>query len=311
MKTNHPESPRFRLSFLAPRYWGTWVLAGILGLCVLLPRPWVLALGRQIGRLFFRRNQKRVRIARINLAWCFPDQDEAAREAILHEHLACYGQAILDLGLVWWAPRSRLDRLCTIYGEAELQALQRSGEKTLLIIPHVLGIDMAGAALARLGSGTSMMKSPSNPLLNWRLWQGRSRFGAQIFMRDQGLRPLVKAIRAGRVGYLMPDEDLDHAHSVFAPFFGVSTATLPVVGRVAKMTGAKVIPVFCRLDRNGRYHVTLGPALSGFPENDAVADATAVNAAFEVGIRSAPEQYLWTLRWFRTRPNGEHSPYDT
>jgi KDO2-lipid IV(A) lauroyltransferase len=35
-----------------------------------------------------------------------------------------------------------------------------------------------------------------------------------------------------------------------------------------------------------------------------------VNAAFETVIRQAPEQYLWTLRWFRTRPNGESSPYD-
>ncbi len=270
----------------------------------------MLALGRQIGRLFFRRNQKRVRIARINLAWCFPDQDEAAREAILHEHLACYGQAILDLGLIWWAPRSRLDRLCTIHGEAELQGLQRSGEKVLLIIPHVLGMDMAGAALARLGAGASMMKAPSSPLLNWRLWQGRTRFGAQIFTRENGLRPLVKAIRAGRIGYLMPDEDLGHTHSVFAPFFGIATATLPVVGRVAKMTEAKVIPAFCRLDEDGRYHVTLGPALPGFPQNDAVTDATVVNAAFEVGIRSAPAQYLWTLRWFRTRPNDEPSPYE-
>lgn len=269
----------------------------------------MLALGRQIGRLFFRRNQKRVRIARINLAWCFPDQDEAAREAILHDHLACYGQAILDLGLIWWAPRSRLDRLCTIHGEAELQTLQRSGEKILLIIPHVLGIDMAGAALARLGAGASMMKAPSSPLLNWRLWQGRSRFGAQIFTRDQGLRPLVKAIRAGRIGYFMPDEDLGHTHSVFAPFFGIATATLPVVGRVAKMTDAQVIPVFCRLDDSGHYHVTVGSPLVGFPKGDALTDATVVNAAFEAAIRQAPEQYLWTLRWFRTRPNGESSPY--
>ena len=85
---------------------------------------------------------------------------------------------------------------------------------------------------------------------------------------------------------------------------------MPVVGRVAKMTKAKVIPVFCRLDEDGRYHVTLGPALPGFPQNDAVKDAMAVNAAFEAGIRSAPEQYLWTLRWFRTRPNDEPSPYE-
>ncbi|MBT3973363.1 MAG: lipid A biosynthesis acyltransferase [Acidiferrobacteraceae bacterium] len=310
LKDHHPESPRFRLSFFGPRYWGTWLLAGAIGLCLLLPRPLVLALGRQIGKAFFHRNHKRTRIARINLQWCFPDWDEATREAVLREHLTRYGQAILDLGLMWWAPRRRLDRLCTLSGEAELHALRQAGEKVLLIIPHVVGIDMTGAVLAKVAAGASMMKAPSNPLLHWRLWRGRSRFGARIFMRNQGLRPLVKAIRAGWAGYFMPDEDLGSQQSVFAPFFGITTATLPVVGRMAKMTDAKVIPVFCRLDDSGHYHVTLGSVLADFPNGDALADATMVNAAFEAAIRQAPEQYLWTLRWFRTRPNDEPSPYD-
>ena len=101
LKDHHPESPRFRLSFFGPRYWGTWLLAGAIGLCLLLPRPLVLALGRQIGKAFFHRNHKRTRIARINLQWCFPDWDEAAREAVLREHLPSYGQANHDLVLVW------------------------------------------------------------------------------------------------------------------------------------------------------------------------------------------------------------------
>ena len=142
------------------------MLAGIIASCTLLPRTWALALGRQIGRLFFRINQKRVDIARVNLQWCFPELTEASREELLRLHLTRYGQAIVDMGLVWWASRSRIDRLCTVSGEDELEALRHSGEKVLLVIPHVLGIDMTGAALAQLAPGTSMMKTPSNPLLH-------------------------------------------------------------------------------------------------------------------------------------------------
>ena len=269
----------------------------------------MLALGRQIGRLFYRINQKRVAIAHINLQWCFPDLTTEQRDTLLRLHLVRYGQALVDMGLVWWGSRSRIDRLCTVTGGEELERLRNSGEKVLLVIPHVLGIDMTGAALSPLAPGASMMKTPSNPLLHRWLWRGRSRFGARIYTRNQGLRPLVKAVRAGYVGYLMPDEDLDGAHSVFAPFFGIPTATLPVVGRIARMTGAKVMPVFCELDNRGRYHVTIGQPLSGFPSGDIEEDAAAVNAAFEAAIRRAPEQYLWTLKWFRTRPNGEASPY--
>ena len=281
----------------------------MIALCTWLPRPWVLALGRQVGRLFYRINQKRVAIAHINLQWCFPDLTTEQRDTLLRLHLVRYGQALVDMGLVSWGSRSRIDRLCTVTGGEELERLRNSGEKVLLVIPHVLGIDMTGAALSPLAPGASMMKTPSNPLLHRWLWRGRSRFGARIYTRNQGLRPLVKAVRAGYVGYFMPDEDLDGAHSVFAPFFGIPTATLPVVGRIARMTDAKVMPVFCELDNHGRYHVTIGQPLSGFPSGDIEEDAAAVNAAFEAAIRRAPEQYLWTLKWFRTRPNGEASPY--
>jgi len=309
LKDKTLQSPPFQWSFLAPHYWGTWTLAAVIALCTWLPRPWVLALGRQVGRLFYRVNQKRVAIAHINLQWCFPDLTTEQRDTLLRLHLVRYGQALVDMGLVWWGSRSRIDRLCTVTGGEELERLRNSGEKVLLVIPHVLGIDMTGAALSPLAPGASMMKPPSNPLLHRWLWRGRSRFGARIYTRNQGLRPLVKALRAGYVGYLMPDEDLDGAHSVFAPFFGIPTATLPVVGRIARMTGAKVMPVFCELDNRGRYHVTIGQPLSGFPSGDIEEDAAAVNAAFEAAIRRAPEQYLWTLKWFRTRPNGEASPY--
>ncbi|MEO1864452.1 MAG: lipid A biosynthesis acyltransferase [Pseudomonadota bacterium] len=310
LNIKRPFPSLFSPNLLLPRYWGNWALIGLVGCCVFLPRSWVLILGRGVGRLFFRVNKKRVRIARINLRWCFPHLDHQARERILKTHLTRYGQAIIDLGLIRWGSRKTIDRLCTIEVEAELKDRVQAGEKILLIIPHVVGIDMAGAALARVARGASMMKEPSNPLLHWWLLRGRTRFGARIFMRSQGVRPLVKSIRSGYVGYLMPDEDLGGEYSVFAPFFGIETATLPVVGRLARMTDATVIPMFCILSEEGRYKVVLGDPIEDFPTQNPELDAAKVNLAFQAYIQDAPEQYLWTLKWFRTRPNGESSPYD-
>ena len=56
-------------------------------------------LGRGVGRLFFRVNKKRVRIARINLRWCFqvngPVMDGAASDAIFMHCLPAYrGQEV-------------------------------------------------------------------------------------------------------------------------------------------------------------------------------------------------------------------------
>ena len=164
--------------------------------------------------------------------------------------------------------------------------------------------------LSRYWPGVSMMKRPSDPFLAWWLWRCRSRTGAQILMRDQGLRSLIKAMREGRCAYLMPDEDLDSKHSVFVPFFSTQAATLPVVGRLAAVTGAKVLPVITRLQDSGHYQVCIGDPLTDFPTREDRLDAGRINGVFEASLRGALHQYLWTLKWFDTQPQGRSSPYD-
>ncbi|MBI18023.1 MAG: lipid A biosynthesis acyltransferase [Proteobacteria bacterium] len=301
--------PRFQCSFLAPRYWSQWAMMLGIGLCTLLPRKASLWLGDRLGSIFRARNHKRRKIAETNLRMCFPELSDYQRQVLMHRHFRLYGRAVIDLGLVWWGTRARLDDLCRVSGERILRNLTRSGKPVLLITPHTVGVDMAGACLSRLAPGVSMMKRATGPLLTWRLWRGRTRFGATLLMRDQGLRPMVKAMRRGRVGYLMPDEDLGDDRSLFVPFFGVSTATLPVVGWLARLTAAAVLPVFIEFGESGQYKVAIHPPLDDFPSGDPHVDAAKVNAVFEAGIREAPEQTLWSLKWFRTRPAGEPSPY--
>ena len=131
-------------------------------------------------------------------------------------------------------------------------------------------------------------------------------------MRDQGLRPLVRSMRAGRACFYIPDEDFgDAKYTVFAPFFGVQTSTLTMASRLARITGALVVPSATRLDsKTGRYVMTIGDPLENFPGSVEQADATALNQAMEALIRQVPDQYMWTFRWFRTQPDGQPSPYD-
>jgi lauroyl/myristoyl acyltransferase len=262
-----------------------------------------------LGDLFRRDNPKRRHIAKINLSLCFPEFDEETRQRMLVEHFRAYGRSVIDLGLVWWASPNRLERLCQIHGLEAWLDQANAGEQTLLVTPHTTGMDMGGVCLSRFYPLVSMMKRARNPLLNWRLWRGRCRFGAQIVLRDEGIRPLVRSMIQGRAGYLMPDEDLHQARTVFAPFFGIQTATLSVIGRLSRITGAKVLPMFTRRLCNGHYEVDIQPPLKGFPTGDDMKDASRVNEIFESGIRLDPEQYLWTLQWFKNRPDSATSPY--
>ncbi len=115
---------------------------------------------------------------------------------------------------------------------------------------------------------------------------------------------------AGHAVWYSPDQDFGRHASVFAPFFGIEAATIKLTAKIARMTGAPVIPlVFHRNPDDRTYTLEYLPPLADFPSGDEVSDAARVNAVIEAAIRRHPEQYLWLHRRFKTRPAGEASVY--
>ncbi len=152
-------------------------------------------------------------------------------------------------------------------------------------------------------------------MIDWKIANGRLRFGSDngsvLFTREDGLRPLIRETRAGKVLIYLADEDLGAENSVFAPFFGVQKATIPVLGRLAKSCNAVVLPcVSCYQENNRCYDINLLPKIENLPSGDDVLDSISMNKAIEQAIELCPIQYLWTLRYFQTRPEGEASVYE-
>jgi KDO2-lipid IV(A) lauroyltransferase len=92
------------------------------------------------------------------------------------------------------------------------------------------------------------------------------------------------------------------------PFFGVPTATITGLARVAKVTGAVVVPAITRQE-DGGYVTRFHPAWGDYPSGDLEADTRRMNAFLEDRIREMPEQYFWVHKRFKTRPKGEASLY--
>ena len=93
------------------------------------------------------------------------------------------------------------------------------------------------------------------------------------------------------------------SHSVFVPFFGIQAATLTATTRLARMSGAPVVPCYFHRVGNEGYEIVLLPALEDFPGEDEVGDARRITALLEEQVRRSPEQYLWVHRRFKTRPD--------
>ncbi len=300
----------FQWQWLGPRYWPIWLGMGLFRLLSLLPGTLRRSMGRWLGDFAWQRQEKRRAIIHTNLEWCFPEATAQQREQMARDYFRSMSQTFLDYGLLWWGSRRRLDQVLTLEGKEHLEKVLNDGGKVILLTSHNVALDFGAAALTRFYPSVGLIKPARNPLIDWLMARGRTRFKGVLFLRDKGMRPIVKGIKNGYAFYYLPDEDLGPEHSVFVPFFGVQTATLTALSKLSRMTGATVLPFATVYNaQSGHYRASILPPLENFPSEDEVADAARMNRELEKMIALAPTQYMWSMRIFQSRPDGSPPPY--
>ncbi|QKS31717.1 lipid A biosynthesis acyltransferase [Accumulibacter sp.] len=284
---------------------------GLLWLLHWLPLPVLSRCGNALGSLSFHLGRRRRHIVLVNLRLCFPELPEEQRKQLARAHFRVLGRSMLERSLLWWASTERLSRLITVVGDDHLRTLVEAGRPVLMLTPHFVGLDAGGAAIAMRFDCASIYAVQSNRVFDRLLLRGRQRFGDQLLLsRQEPVRASVRAMKAGRPLYYLPDMDFGRRDSIFVPFFGVQTATVPGLSRLARLAGATVVPCLTRiLPGAAGYLVTVGEPWQDFPSRDVEADTARMNAWIEEAIRSMPEQYYWVHRRFKTRPEGEPRPY--
>ena len=94
---------RFEREFLHPRYWLLWIGLGMFYLLVLLPYPLIYR------RTWPRQNSHAPdetpgKIARRNLALCFPAMLAAEREALIVKNFESVGMGLFEVGMARSGP---------------------------------------------------------------------------------------------------------------------------------------------------------------------------------------------------------------
>lgn len=295
---------------LTPRYWPGWFAVGAIWLLGKTPQLVGLSLAAPLGTLMRVAMTARRRVAERNIARCFPALNLAERETLLRGCFRSLARAVFEMAWSWSASGSRIRSMGHIEGLEYVEAARRAGRGVLLVTAHVTCMEIGARILAMNLPFSAIYRPLRDPVLEW--YQNRSRLGygeAVISKRD--LRSATRLLRQGGTIWYAPDQDFGRDQSVFAPFFDIQTATLSATYRLAKMTGCAVVPMFPVYDEAKRsYTVHIQPALNSFPGPDAGKDLARINAVMEAHIRSAPQQYWWIHRRFKTRPAGEASFYD-
>jgi lipid A biosynthesis lauroyl/palmitoleoyl acyltransferase len=297
---------------LLPRYWGSWVLLGILRFLVCLPRPVSAIIGAGLGDLYRLLDAKRRHVANVNLRLCYPETDAAERKSLIRKHYRQYGQAFIDLGLIWWASDRFIKRFVRFNGLEHYEKARKEGRPVILLTGHFVSIDIGGPVISMHHKQIGLIKPLYNEVVDWALGCGRVRFGSRMLLRSRGMRQVVQALRKGYGFSYVPDEDFGPEKSVFVPFLGTQAPTITAVSKLARMTKSSVLPCFVwRLPYGAGYTVDIRPPLANFPGDDDAQDAARVRAVLADAVNEPPEQYMWTFKFFKTRPDGGPSPYES
>ncbi|MGH1359530.1 MAG: lysophospholipid acyltransferase family protein [Burkholderiaceae bacterium] len=284
----------------------------MLGLIVLraisrLPLAIIRDLSWPVAWLIWALAGGRRRVALTNLGLCFPHWTPARRRQVAIAHFHAFVVTFFERFIFWSGPADRIRQICTVDGMSHLQAL--AGKPVIVLAPHFVGLDAGGVRLQLDRRVDSMYAQQKSATLTRAMTEGRSRFNdPKMFLRNEGLRGAVRSLRDGVPFYFLPDMDLGAREAVFVPFFGVPAATVTSVARLARLTGATVLPCVTTLTRSG-YHVQFYEPWTDYPGDDLAVATRRMNAFIEQRVLEAPEQYLWSHKRFKTRPPAERSFY--
>lgn len=287
------------------------LLFGFAKLIASLPLAAQRLIGRSLGWILYHLYARHKKIVEINLKLCFPDLTTKQRNDLIIENAYMTGYGIIETCAAWFSSLESRHRVTTITGLSHIEKAKAEKRGVILLGFHMTSLEIGAQLLAKHMAITGMYKPDKNPLIEYFMVRGRLRHMAGLIPK-QNTRLMLKSLRKKQVVWYAADQDYgDEKTSVFAPFFGIPASTITATSKLAKLTGAKVIPFTQKRINGGKhYELAIHPALENFPSSSELADATRLNEMIEQHLKRDPSDYFWVHKRFKTRPKGEASFYD-
>jgi len=290
-----------------PKYWPLWLAFGIFRLLVLLPYGFQLFLGKWLGRALGFFGGKGKRTAMTNIALCFPEMSEQDRLRLLKRNFESMGMFAFEVAIAFWGSHRKMSKIRFDVDERSLavyDAALAKGKGVLFAGPHFASLEMVGRLISMRHRFAVMYRENKSPFLEHLLRPALERHYPEVVERRE-LKKFIRCLADNLTFWYAADVDVGARGSVFAPFFGIPTATMTAPARLSKKTGAVVLLVgYFRLEGGG-YRLSLENMPEDYPSGDDLLDATQLNEGLEKLVREHPDQYFWQYKRFKTRPEGE------
>ena len=293
-------------------YAAAWPFIKILGI---LPRRLSRAFAISLSLLVYLLHVRLRRVGMRNLGMVFPEKTLAEHRRILRGEFVSLGRQLSELCRF---PRYTLDNVeqVVVYDGLEnyLNAHAR-GKGVLFLTAHFGGWELSAFTHSLHGHRMHVVMRPmDNAYLDRLLQSYRTMHGNKTVSKDDFVRGLLAAMKAGEVVGILMDTNMTPPQGIFVDFFGIPACTASGLARIALRTDAAVVPTFTIWDSAlGKYRLRFDPALelirTGNVESDIAANTQLFTRVIEDYVRRFPDQWLWVHRRWKTRPEGQPSLY--
>jgi KDO2-lipid IV(A) lauroyltransferase len=280
-----------------------------------MPRGMARGVGALIGAIAFRGLSRLRKVGLRNLQLAFPEKTDSEREAILRLVYRNLGYLLAEFCQMPRYTAERASRLIRYEGLENYLEAREQGKGVLVLTGHLGAWELSSFFHSLMGYPMGMViRRLDNALVDEFVNRIRCLHGNRVMHKDDFARGLIAAMRAGETVGILMDTNMTPPQGVFVPFFGVQACTASGLARVARKTGAAVVPGFLLWEeREQKYILRFGKQLdlvqTADSEGDAVENTALFTSVIERYIRDYPEQWLWMHRRWKTRPPGETGIY--
>ncbi len=289
-----------------------WLIVKAVGA---LPRPLARAAGISLAWTVYLLHVRLRRVGMRNLGMALPQKSRREKVRILRGVFTSLGR---QLGEVCLFPRYTLENVSKVVVYDGFENFERGfarGKGVLFLTAHFGGWELSSFVHSLHGHPLHIvMRSLDNHYLDGLMRHYRTMHGNSTVDKDNFVRGLLSAMKAGEVVGILMDTNMTPPQGVFVDFFGIPACTASGMARIALRTDAAVVPTFTVWDPALRkYRLRFDPAVklvrTGNDEEDVVANTALFTKIIEECVRRYPEQWLWVHRRWKTRPEGEAGLY--
>lgn len=288
------------------------LVVGSLRLFALLPWRAVQSLGATIGWLMWKLPNGSRDVVRINLAKCFPELNAAEHDKLVGRSLMDIGRTLTESACAWvWPAHKSLARVREVEGLEVLEAALASGKGVVGITSHLGNWEVLNHFYCSQCKPIIFYRPPKLKAVDDLLREQRVQLGNRVApSTKEGILSVIKEVRKGGAVGIPADPEPSLSAGIFVPFCGTVALTSKFVPGM--LAGHKAVGVFLhalRLEDGSGYKVILEAAPEGMYSDDPYTAVAAMSGVVEKYVRAYPSQYMWSMKRFKKRPEGEERWY--